>query len=109
MLELDDLDKKATAAFEGGFLGLQVVNNNFLLSFYDAKKKKIPPDVARAALRWPVKYQPGPERTVLNPGGGGLTSAKSVKPPLTFKVFISLFAEGSEEAVENYTLDYRQE
>ena len=42
----------------GGFLGLQIVNNNFVLSFYDAKKKKIPPDVARAALRWPVKYPP---------------------------------------------------
>src|SRR5476651_1387753 len=34
----------------GGFIGLQVVNSNFVLTFYDAKKKKIAPDVVRAAL-----------------------------------------------------------
>lgn len=98
------------ARAKGGFLGLQVLNNNFVLTFYDAKNKKIAPDVVRAGLRWPVRYQPGPERTVLNPGGAfSLTSEKTVKPPLTFKVFISLYVEGNEEPVESYSVDYHGE
>jgi hypothetical protein len=101
------IDGVAITRPNGGFLGLQILNNNFVLTFYDAKKKKVAPDVARAALRWPVKYQPGPERTVLNPSGGfALASAKDVRPPFTFKVFISLFVEGKDDPVESYTVDY---
>jgi hypothetical protein len=104
------IDGVAISRPNGGFLGLQVLNNNFVLTFYDAKKKKVAPDVARATFRWPVKYQPGPERTVLNPNGGfALTSAKDIRPPLTFKVFISLFVEGKEDAVESYTVDFHGE
>jgi hypothetical protein len=94
----------------GTFLGLQVVNGNFVLTFYDKEKKKARVDVARATLRWPVKYQPADERTVLNPGGPNtLTSAKGVRPPLNFKVYVSLFAEGSDTAVESYVVDYRED
>lgn len=93
----------------GTFLGLEVVNNNFVLTFYDVKKKKMTADVARATMRWPVKYQPTDERTVLNPAADGmsLTSTKPVRPPHAFKVFVALFVEGSETAVENYVVDYR--
>jgi hypothetical protein len=93
----------------GGFLGLRVVNSNFVLTFYDAKKKKVAPDVTRAALRWPVKYQPGDERAVLNSSGTALTSTKVVRPPLVFKVFIGLYVEGNDKAVENYVVDYHGE
>lgn len=93
----------------GGFLGLHVANSNFVLTFYDAKKKKVAPDVTRAALRWPVKYQPGDEHAVLNASGTALTSSKVVKPPLVFKVFIGLYNEGSDKAVESYTVDYHGE
>src|SRR6185369_3034615 len=34
-----------------GFMGIQLVNGTFKLSFYDAKKKPTAPDVTRAALR----------------------------------------------------------
>ncbi|HWA09003.1 MAG TPA: hypothetical protein VG838_05995 [Opitutaceae bacterium] len=102
------IDGTTIVRAKGGYLGLQVVNSNFVLSFYDDKKKKIAPDVARAGLRWPVKYQPGPERTVLNPGGNALTSGKTVKPPLNFMVFLSLYAEGSEEPVESYSVEFHQ-
>lgn len=93
----------------GAFLGLEIVSNNFVLSFYDGEKEKIPPDVARATMRWPVKYQPTDERTVLNPGSDGtsLTSAKVVRPPHNFRVFIALFVEGSDSAVETYSVDVR--
>jgi hypothetical protein len=99
----------AIARAKGGFIGLRVVNSNFVLTFYDAKKKKVAPDVTRASLRWPVKYQPGDERAVLNLSGNLLTSSKVVKPPLVFKVFIGLYAEGSDQAVESYTVDYHGE
>jgi len=94
----------------GGFLGLEIKNSNFVLSFYNAKRKKIAPDVTRATMRWPVKYQPTDERTVLNAGGDGtsLTSGKTVKPPHSFKVFMALFVEGNDTAVETYNLDYRE-
>ena len=89
---------------------MEVANNNFVLSFYNAKKKKIAPDVTRAAMRWPVKYQPNDERTVLNPAADGtsLSSGKTVRPPHLFKVFISLFVDDKEAPVESYTVDYRE-
>ena len=94
----------------GTFLGLQVVKGNFVLTFYDKEKKKAKVDMARATLRWPVKYQPADERTVLNPGAAStLTSAKGVRPPLNFKVYLSLFVEGNETAVESYVVDYRDD
>jgi hypothetical protein len=60
-------------------------------------------------VRWPVKYQPGDERAVLNPSGTALTSSKVVKPPLVFKVFIGLYVEGNDKAVESYVVDYHGE
>jgi hypothetical protein len=32
-----------------------------------------------------------------------------VRPPLVFRVFISLLVEGSEEPVESYTVEYHGE
>jgi hypothetical protein len=93
----------------GAFLGLQIVGSNFVLTFYDSNKKKMAADVMRATLRWPVKYQPNNERTVLNPGGdpSSLTSPMPVRPPHNFKVFMSLFVEGHDDPVESYVVDYR--
>ncbi len=92
----------------GEFLGLEVAGGNFVLTFYDAKKVKKPVDVARATLRWPVRYQPNDERLVLNPGGDGtvLTSARVIRPPHNFRVAIALFVESSEDPVEFYSVNY---
>jgi len=96
------------ARAKGGFLGLALEDGHFKLSFYNAKKKPIPVDVARAALRWSVHYQPNDERTVLLPSGDGLSlgSPKTVRPPLSFQLHIGLFAEGSDDAVESYVIDF---
>ena len=96
-------------ARSSGFLGLKISDNHFVLTFYDAAKKKTAPDVARAALRWPVKYQRFDERAVLEASGDGvsLSAQKFVRPPHNFTVFISLFAEGSDDAAENYTVGYQ--
>ena len=95
----------------GGFLGLQLLNSNFKLSFYDAKKKPATVDVARATARWPVHYKIGPdERTVLNPTADGkaLTSTWFVRPPHTFKLYLSLLNDGQENAVESYVIDFHE-
>jgi hypothetical protein len=92
-----------------GFLGLQVVDGNFKLSFFDPKKKAVAPDVRRAVLRWTPNYKPGTEIYVLEAGGGKFLSvAKTVRPPYSFKLFMSLFVEGNDEPVESYVLDFRQ-
>lgn len=93
-----------------GFLGIAVVGGNFRLSFYDAKKKPVAPDVLRATLRWSVNYQPRDERLVLNPSADGksLTSPKGIRPPLAFKLYITLIAEGTAEgAGETFQVDFR--
>jgi hypothetical protein len=91
-----------------GFMGIQLVNGTFKLSFYDDKKKPVKPDVTRAALRWKVNYQPADERTVLNSDGGtALTSPKIVKPPYTFKLNVTLIkGEGDDAASEFLTVDF---
>lgn len=98
------------------FLGLRIVDGNFRLGFYDAKKKPVPPDVERAVLRWDPKYKLGIERAVLVPGGGPnmLTSEKFVRPPYNFKLTIVLLGgeakggDDAEPAGETHVIDFRQ-
>lgn len=91
----------------GTFLGLQVLNNNFVLSFYDAKKKPMAPDITRATAHWPnLRSIHGDNFTVLNSSGNALVGVKPVVPPLTFIVRITLLdGEGDDaKAVENYSV-----
>jgi hypothetical protein len=95
-----------------GYFGVELVGGNFKITFYDAKRRVVPAPVNRVALRWPVNYRPADERTVLNISGDGksLTSSKVVKPPHLFKLFITLLADGADEAgagTETYTIDFR--
>lgn len=95
-----------------GFMGVEMVGGNFKITFYDMKRKKIAPDVLRAVLRWDPKYKVGQERVVLNPDGDGksLSSPKAIRPPHTFKLFITLLKEDSEapEPVgETHVIDFR--
>ena len=95
----------------GGFLSLLVdENGNFRLAFYDAKKKSAPVDVTRARARWSVRYKATDERTVLNPtaDGSALTSPLVIRHPYIYRIYLSLFVEGSDEAVESYVIDFRQ-
>ncbi len=95
-----------------GFLGVKIENNHFKISFYDAKRKPMVADVSRIALRWPVHYQPNPERAVLTPteDGKAMTSEKVVRAPFSFKLFITLLkdtAPGEEPAAETYVVDFQ--
>ena len=95
----------------GGFLSLQVVDGRFVLAFYGADKKPVAADVTRAAVRWLVHYKVTDERTVLiaTADNMALTSPKFVRPPLQFKLYLSLLGENEGDEVESYpNLDFRQ-
>lgn len=96
-----------------GYLGLQVVDGNFKLTYYDKDKLPVAADHPRALLRWPVRYKLGDERLMLNVAGDGtfLTSARFVRPPYNFRLFITLLgASGDDEsgATEAYSINFRQ-
>jgi hypothetical protein len=95
---------------DGGFLGLTLVDHKFKLSFYDAKKKPAKVDVARATARWPVRYSIYDERTVLNPNedGTALTSPKYVRPPYSFKLYLTLIPLEEGQQVESYVIDFHE-
>lgn len=117
----NDTPKKASPAkIEGievargekGFLGVQLVEGTFKISFYDAKKVPKAPDVVRAVLRWDPKYKVGKERVVLNVAedGKSLASPRTIRPPYNFKLFITLLndaAEAEDPAGETHVIDFR--
>jgi hypothetical protein len=92
-----------------GQLGFNFVGNNIVLTFFDAKRKKVPVNVTRAIVRWEMKRKTGTDQTVLNSGGDSfsLTSAKIVQPPHNLRFTLLLFVEGKEEPVESYTVMYQ--
>jgi hypothetical protein len=95
---------------QGGWLGVEIKDRTFRITFYNDKKKPVPADVTSAVLRWPVHYQPNDERTELLPSADPsvLASAYAVKGPLSFRLHITLLNEGKPDAVESYTIDFQQ-
>jgi hypothetical protein len=93
----------------GGWLGVEVKDRTFRLTFYNAKKQPVPADATSVVLRWPVRYQPNDERTELLPTDDPavLASAYAVKGPLLFKLHITLLVEGKTDAPESYVIDFR--
>jgi hypothetical protein len=92
---------------EGGWLGIELTDNTFVLTFYNAKKNPTPADKTSAILRWAVHYQPNDERTELRPTGDSaiFASPYSVKPPHTFLLHITLLSD-STNRVESYDIDF---
>ncbi len=92
----------------GSFLSITIENNCFKMAFYDAEKKQMAPDIARAAIRWSPKNKKGDERRILNPAGDDqtLVSPPPVQPPHNFRIFVTLLNENNE-AVESMNSEYR--
>lgn len=95
----------------GNLMGLEVVDGNFKLSFYDKKHKPMGVDVTRVTARWPntrssVKAW---NRTVLNSAGTYLIGQNPVQPPYTWNVYLTLLVGEGEDAkaVENYTVAFK--
>lgn len=93
----------------GHWIGIDVSSGSFVLHFYDEHKKKESSDIAKAVLHWPVHYQPNQERRLLVANGeGDLASEIAVKAPHAFKLYISLFTDGKDDPVEEYTVDFHE-
>lgn len=90
-----------------GWLGLQLKDNCFQLTFYNDKKNPVPADRDSAIMKWPVHYQPNDERTELTPTDNPAVfgSQYPVKAPHTFKLYITLLIPGSSD-VESYVVDF---
>jgi hypothetical protein len=101
----------------GGWLGVEVKDQNFWMTFYNAKKKPVAADAGAAVLWWSVQYQPNPERTELTSSSNPsvLASAYTVKPPYSFKLHITLLTDtdsgaapagGTPPQPEGYVIDF---
>ncbi|HVT73362.1 MAG TPA: hypothetical protein VHD61_09515 [Lacunisphaera sp.] len=94
----------------GTFLGLEIADAKFKLSFYDKKKKPMAIDVTRATARWPNTRSATVawNFTVLNPSGKALIGAKPALPPYAWNVILTLLqGEGEDaKAVETYTVPF---
>lgn len=95
---------------KGGYLGLAIEGNNFKLTFYDDKKLPVAADVSRALLRWPVNYSKADETAILMPAGDGmaLTSSKTIRPPHSFRLYMTLVVDGTDQPPESYVVEYHE-
>jgi hypothetical protein len=91
----------------GTFLGLELEDGKYKLSFYNEKEEPVAPDIVRASARWNPVNKVGDQRTVLNPApdGKSLKGAIFVQPPYAFKLFLTLLNEEGA-AVETFTIDF---
>ena len=92
---------------QGGFLGVELKDNSFQITFYDAKKHPVAADRTSAILRWSVHYQPNDERTELVPTGNPavLGNDYAVKPPYNFRLHVTLLGGGTDEP-ETYLVGF---
>ena len=98
------------ARAQGGWLGVEVANRTFKITFYNEKKKPVAADATSAILRWPVHYQPNDERIELLPTDDPsvLASPYVVKGPLSFKLHITLLWTSKPDYAESYVVDFQQ-
>jgi hypothetical protein len=93
----------------GGFLGIEIDgNSNFKLSFYGKDKAPVAADLSLATIRWHDSNTKSQEFVGLTLGGDGksLASPRIIRRPWAFKLTVLLFAAGSNDPVESYTVDY---
>lgn len=96
---------------EKGFLALRIAGAGFELRFFSTERRPLAPDVPRAVVRFtPAGRKTGPESHPLERSvdGKALQSARTVRPPHTFRATVLLFAAGAEQPHETYTADFRK-
>jgi hypothetical protein len=108
------IDGYVISRANGGFLGVTMNGLSMRVAFYDAKKKPVAPDVARALARFRLPAAPSEEiRSILNLGGDGvsLVSLPQFRRPLTYNVrmaFISADGQEDTQAGEAYAFNLNQ-
>ena len=89
----------------GGWINVVVENSQLRVSFFDEEKQPAPLAFSRAAAR--IAYTSRDDvRVVLNPEELTLVSPRVVRPPHVFRVYLSLFADGTAEPTERYSFSY---
>jgi hypothetical protein len=89
----------------GGWINVVVENSQLRVSFFDEEKQPAPLAFSRAAAR--IAYTSRDDvRVVLNPEKLTLVSPRVVRPPHVFRVYLSLFADGTAEPTERYSFSY---
>lgn len=88
----------------GGWLNVEATGNRLVVKLFDARKRPAPVEglYASARVAYPARED---RRVILNPDGDTLVSPPSIKPPLVFRIHLSLFVTGSSEA-ESFVLQY---
>lgn len=92
------------------WIGIELKDNTFRLTFYNEKKKPVPADASSAVFWWPVHYQPNPERTELTPTDNPavFASSYSVRAPHTFPLHVILLFQGKPDSTETYVVDFSE-
>ncbi len=92
-----------------GYLGLELVDYKYKLTFYGSDKEPVKADFPRALFRWSKINGSGSERYMLSVGGekSVLTSPRNVKPPFNFRLFIVLLDDDPETEAETYVVMFR--
>jgi hypothetical protein len=89
---------------QGGWLGIEIKDQCFRMTFYNDRKRPVRADVAGAVLWWPVQYQPNNERVELTGSDDPavLSSTKAIRPPYTFKLHITLLTDTNSSGSNPY-------
>jgi len=99
------IERKSTQ----GYLGLELVDFKYKLTFYGEDKKPLKADFPRALFRWSKVNGSGSERYMLSAGSkhSVLTSPRNVHPPYNFRLFIVLLDDEQETESETYVVWFR--
>jgi len=88
----------------GGWINGQLADFWLVLTFFDADKKPIPPDVKHGFVQF---RKPGTNiRTPLYRKGDTLVSTEKVTPPYVFFVALNLYTSTDDQTAENYSFQY---
>ena len=92
-----------------GYLGLELVDFKYKLTFYGLDKKPLKADFSRALFRWSRINRSGTERYMLSIGSetSVMTSPRYVKPPHNFRLYIVLLDDDPETESETYVVMFR--
>ena len=93
----------------GGWLNVVVQDDQFVISFYNAKKEPVTADLHHGLVRYAYSEN-GSDRTVLRRSADGKTliSPHEVTPPDIFRVHLALFHEGADDLAETHAFSYKQ-
>ncbi len=94
------------ARADGGYLGLNVEGNAFVLRFYDEDKIETTPNAVRALARWNQPQKAGTQRAVLASTGQALRSPPVARPPYAFIVYLTLIGP-DDQVMESVPFNIR--